>query len=54
MPQTQPAAAKKVGLEKKNVQELKERAAFLKIVGRSGMKKEDLVKAIRAKNGKKI
>lgn len=44
---------KKVGLEKKSVQELKERAATLKIAGRSAMKKEELVKAIRAKNGKK-
>lgn len=49
-----PKAAKPAGrLEKKTVDELKKRASSLNIPGRSEMKKAQLVKAIRAKNGKK-
>lgn len=50
----QKAAPKPVGrLEKKTVEDLRKRAANLNINGRSDMKKAQLVKAIRAKNGKK-
>lgn len=44
---------KNIPLEKRSVQNLKSRAAALKIKNADKMKKEDLINAIRKKNGSK-